>query len=952
MSEVTNEEIQELLNRIHERTKNIDINDETVRQWSREDVDKLLNATRRIDGEAEDYPQDDAEQDSFDDIVPENETEPEEGSEKTSSYEKAEEEYTEDSDDDIIVPAIEDNRRESTRVFRKADASQKKSEEEESPEDKIKEIMNSEASGIDAKSVLRNAKLRFLSIGGSLKKNAKKFAESLRTDVSEEDSDGLQDDFEDNEDDYDTDTNAENTEEDEDVKVADFSSKKKKENDASDNEKTVLIEKPGFVIKKSSSEEGAELEGAPIIMSADDALANDRKAQIPTIERMQKNHQSKLREAQEDGQIILSGFEDSEEDNPDEIDEEKAERELFEKRKKKIDNFVLFGDDDDPYGSESEKEKLGELFDTHDDRPRRSKEVKKFDGVEYEQTKDARRVQRYINSQKKKSLQKFVATAAIMVLSVIMGIAASAKTYVGGDRFLTIFFSLVLITAAIIVSGQEMLESFALLKKKRINLNTMVYFSAMLCFVQTLMMQVLYFFDKNSVSVFACAGVGMLLLSAYNNYIINCRTYDAMEFCTGDNKDKLYSIESITDDKDILEFGKYSHSKSPRIRYSCKTRFPSHLVEMCMSETAVDRRSRLLFIIIGLMGIINFIVAWVINKKFAVGFSALTITFSLCVPSYSALLVQLPLRWTNRRINRAGALISSQEAVNELYRTNTVVLDSRDLFDRDECAMLGFKDFKNVRMDDAMIYAAAMVIRSGGPLTGVFDQMVVNRRDILPTVKSFSYEEKMGVSGWIYNQKVILGNRTMMTNHNVEIPAGVDEDRYLMRGHEVMYLAIAHKLAAMIVVDYAPNKKIASHLKKLRDSGVSVLVRNCDPNVTERMISLCYDMRLDNIRIISSASGRVFKKYKARPKVATRAVCVHDGSTYTFIDGLCTAAMLRHTFRMTDFMTYIGMGMSFAIILILSVLNVIADLPAIFIILMQAVIAGAFIGVTRISCGK
>lgn len=940
LSDVTNEEVQELLNRIHERIKDFDINDEIVRQWSREDVDKLLNATRREEKEeaAEEEPAQQEEQIA------------EASAEEAEENIKAVPEEDEPADD-IIIPAVEEKKRESTRIFKKAEISEKEPEEQDSSEEKIREIMNPEAKGKDAKAAVRSAKLKLLSLGGSLKKNVKKFAESFRTDSSDEND--VRDESEYDEDDFDSDISADiPEEEDGDMKIADFSSKEKNGGDASDDEKTQLIEKPGFVIKKGSSDEDGELEGAPVIMSADDALENDPKAKIPTIEKMKNNHQSKIREAQEDGQIILSGFEDTEEESPDEIDEDKAEQELFEKRKKKIDNFVLFGDDDDPYGSESEKEKLGELFDTHDDRPRRSKEAKSFDGVEYEQTKDARRVQRYINSQKKKSLQKFVALAAIMVLSVIMGIAASAKTYVGGDRFLTIFFSLVMITAAIVVSGQEILESFELLKKKKINLNTMIYFSAVLCFVQTLMMQVLYFFDKNSVSVFACAGVGMLLLSAYNNYTVNCRTYDAMEFCTGDNKDKLYSVESITDDKDILEFGKYSQSKSPRIRYSCKTRFPSHLVEMCMGETSVDKRSRLLFMIIGLMAVINFIVAWAINKKFAVGFSALTITFSLCVPAYSALLVQLPLRWTNRRINREGAMISGQDAVNELYRTNTVILDSRDLFDKDECAMLGFKDFKNVRMDDAMLYAAAMVIRSGGPLTGVFDQMVVNRRDILPTVKSFSYEEKMGVSGWIYNQKVILGNRTMMNNHNVEIPAGVDEDRYLMRGHEIMYLAIAHKLAAMIVVDYAPNRKIAAHLKKLRDSGVSVLVRNCDPNVTERMISICYDMRLDNIKVISSSTGRVFKKYKARPKVATRSVCVHDGSTYTFIESLCTAAMLRHTFRITDFMTYIGIGMSFVIILILSILNVIADLPAIFIILMQAVIAGAFIGVTRISCGK
>ena len=45
-------------------------------------------------------------------------------------------------------------------------------------------------------------------------------------------------------------------------------------------------------------------------------------------------------------------------------------------------------------------------------------------------------------------------------------------------------------------------------------------------------------------------------------------------------------------------------------------------------------------------------------------------------------------------------------------------------------------------------------------------------------------------------------------------------------------------------------------------------MRNCDPNVTDTMISQCYDMRLDNIRILNTASSRVFKKYKSEFETA------------------------------------------------------------------------------------
>jgi hypothetical protein len=262
--------------------------------------------------------------------------------------------------------------------------------------------------------------------------------------------------------------------------------------------------------------------------------------------------------------------------------------------------------------------------------------------------------------------------------------------------------------------------------------------------------------------------------------------------------------------------------------------------------------------------------------------------------------------------------------------------------------MHGFKDFKNVRLDDAMLYAAAMVIRSGGPLMGVFDQVVVNRRDLLPAVKSFSYEEKQGISGWIFGQKVVLGNRLMMVNHNIQIPETVDEDKYLIAGHEVLYLGIAHKLAAMMVVDYAPNEQIRPYLLKLRDSGVSILVRNCDPNVNEAMISSCFDMRLNNIKILNSSSGRIFKKYKSRPKLSARAVAIHDGTPYTFMKSLCLASTLRQMFKVSGLLTMLGILMGFVIVLILSAMNVICDLPQIFVLLMQILVTFGFIGIVNV----
>lgn len=915
LSELNRDELRNLLENIREerRRSGVDENGEPAKIWSNEDIDRLLGIAEKMQNDAK-------------------------AEEKTAPVRTVQMPVVvvEDEPETIRTASIKEEVKtvdisESNEPYENAEKLKSIFEDEAEPDKKAKPAKKKKTKKKDAgKSIFEKGKAFLSSFRSSDAEEEKRFV------LDDEDIDGFDDEFE-------IDEDAANEEYGEEaIHVDDPDGKTKQIPDVDGKTKPVGIEKPGLVIKKGISKEDSDLEGAPTIISVEEEFGGNSTHS--------EDFKKQIREEEETGQIAMPGFSDIEiNDKPEKIEESEAEKELFERRKAKIDSFVLFGDENenDPYGTDSEKERLGDLFGGHDDRPRR-KEEPEFVGVEYSQIKDARRVRKFLSVQKKKSFRRAMIQAALLAIAMIISISAAIETTVAGDGILTIFPSFITIIASLITSNQLIVASFESLRKKKFTVNSAASFAAILCFLQTLLMLVLYFLDENTVSVFAGAGIGALLMGEINSYVTYSRTADALELCTGANKDSLYSIEGISDDKDVTELAKNVKSSSPRIRYSSKTRFPSHLIELCTSETHTDKNMRFIFLIVALMSVINLIVAWAVSGNFPVGFAAFTITFAVCIPVYATLLVQLPLRWANKTFNKLGGMISCQDAVNELCRTNAIILDSKDLFDQNLCSMHGFKDFKNVRLDDAMLYAAAMVIRSGGPLTGVFDQMVVNRRDILPTVKSFSYEERLGVSGWIYNQKVILGTRQMMINHNVDVPETIDEDKYLMSGHEVLYLAIANKLAAMMVVDYAPNKKLVPYLRKLRDAGVTILVRNCDPNVTDVMISQCYDMRLDNIRILNTASSRVFKKYKSRPKLNSRAIAIHDGTTFTFAKTLCVADMLRHVFKISNIMMLIGILMNFVIVLVLSIVNVTADLPAIFIILIQLFFSGVFIGIAKI----
>ncbi|OON84679.1 hypothetical protein, partial [Pyramidobacter sp. C12-8] len=71
-----------------------------------------------------------------------------------------------------------------------------------------------------------------------------------------------------------------------------------------------------------------------------------------------------------------------------------------------------------------------------------------------------------------------------------------------------------------------------------------------------------------------------------------------------------------------------------------------------------------------------------------------------------------------------------------------------------------------VRIDEAILTAASMILAVGGPIGTLLSNVVMGRKELLLPVEELIYEDRLGLSGWIQGRCVVLGNRRMMENHN------------------------------------------------------------------------------------------------------------------------------------------------------------------------------------------
>jgi len=241
------------------------------------------------------------------------------------------------------------------------------------------------------------------------------------------------------------------------------------------------------------------------------------------------------------------------------------------------------------------------------------------------------------------------------------------------------------------------------------------------------------------------------------------------------------------------------------------------------------------------------LLAWLMSD-FVVGFFGWMTVFTglvcLTMPA-TQMAVQLPLSHCGRTMLARGGFLVGWKAVRQFGQLDALVVDMADLYPDESMLLHGIKTFSGTHIDEAILSAASLVVRSGGPLSMIFRRIIENKEELLSEVESLVYEQGMGLSGWVDGRRVFVGNRRLLQNHGVDVPSADYEARYAKDGRRLVYLSIAGQLSAMFVVSYLPDPEIQDALQDLCRSHVTLLVRSCDPNIAT--LDLCRALAWTNI---------------------------------------------------------------------------------------------------------
>ena len=411
---------------------------------------------------------------------------------------------------------------------------------------------------------------------------------------------------------------------------------------------------------------------------------------------------------------------------------------------------------------------------------------------------------------------------------------------------------------------------------------------------------------SGSLHLYSVLASGALLLNSVGKLMMIRRIWLNFRFVS--SRETKYAVQLYDDYNTSLKLAKGCVADSPVIAYQQKAGFLTRFLQLSYESDPLENNSQMLAPLGFAASLVMCIVSLVLTRDVAQALSAFTACACICVPFTGLLGGNVLLHRLAALGKKCGAMVVGYPAVERFSNANAVMVDARELFPRGTILLNGIKTFGNQRIDEAIMDATALMCAAGGPLVSVFDQIVKTRREVLPRVDKPVYEDGRGITGWVSGHRVLIGNRDLLAAHQINPPSHDYEEKYTVGGKKAAYLAIGGQLVAMFILSYHPDSHRARELQRMEANGISLIVRTCDPNISNSFLANSFGLDPHSVRILPDILGEEFLRVseevspKAAALLATRgraasmirmlSACVRTHSNLTMAAVMQTLAVI------------------------------------------------------------
>jgi Cu+-exporting ATPase len=187
---------------------------------------------------------------------------------------------------------------------------------------------------------------------------------------------------------------------------------------------------------------------------------------------------------------------------------------------------------------------------------------------------------------------------------------------------------------------------------------------------------------------------------------------------------------------------------------------------------------------------------------------------------------------------QVGVLFKNAEAIEVLRRVDTLVVDKTGTLTEGKPKLVALVAAAGQDERDLLRLAASLERGSEHPLAAAIVTGAEERGVELVAAETFESVTGKGVTGRVEGREVILGNRRLLKDHNVD-PGDLAAKAETLRsdGQTVMFVAVEGRVAGLLGVTDPIKQPTPEAIRQLHEEGVRIVMLTGDNNTTANAVA-------------------------------------------------------------------------------------------------------------------
>jgi hypothetical protein len=204
---------------------------------------------------------------------------------------------------------------------------------------------------------------------------------------------------------------------------------------------------------------------------------------------------------------------------------------------------------------------------------------------------------------------------------------------------------------------------------------------------------------------------------------------------------------------------------------------------------------------------------------------------AMTLPLSSLYVITLPFAHLSVKAEKKNAAIISAAAADEYAAASAVSFTDKEIFPPRSVKVTTIRTYGKTRIDEAILYAAMIFGKLGGPLSEVFKKTISNVYHHISEDFDFREITSDGMCAKIDGKDVFVGNKDYLLSYDFGYTKDEIDEPFETKHGKIMYMVIGNELAAKFYIRYSISKQFKKTVLALYKAGICPAVKTCDPNI-------------------------------------------------------------------------------------------------------------------------